>query len=109
MSPDLALRLGQKKLATPFKPDEDAGAEFDPEQFVGVQPKVVKGVVHNIELETKWVSEVIGSGGKVDLVLGEFPTYFDASHCSLDWSEAHPDDLRLTREREVKLVAKEGQ
>ena len=82
----------------------DAAADFNPEQFVGLQPKVVKGVVHKIEPETKWISEVIGGGGKVDLVLGEFPTYQDASHCSLDWSEAHPDDLRLTREREVKLT-----
>jgi hypothetical protein len=104
MSPDLAFRLGQKKLATPIKPEEDAGADFDPEQYVGVQPKVVKGVVHKIEPESKWISEVIGSGGKVDLVLGEFPTYQDASHCSLDWSEAHPDDLRLTREIEVKIA-----
>jgi murein DD-endopeptidase MepM/ murein hydrolase activator NlpD len=105
ISPDLAFRLGQKKLATPIKPEEDAGADFDPERFPRFEPEVVNGVVHPYRPESKWVSEVIGYGGRVDLVLGEFPTYRDASHCSLDWSEAHPDDLRLTREREVKLAA----
>jgi hypothetical protein len=80
MSPDLAFRLGQKRLVTPIKPKKDAGADFDPEQFLGIEPKVVEGVVHRIEPPTKWVSEVIGKGGRVDLVLGEFPTYQDASH-----------------------------
>ena len=79
-----------------------AGADFDPDQSVGVQPKV-KGrkVLPKVELPTKWVVEVIGGGGKVQEVLGEFPTYRDASYCSVRWSEDHPDDLRLTREREV--------
>lgn len=104
MSPDLAFRLGQKKLATPVKPESEAGADFDPETFVGVEPKVEKRVVRPYRPTTKWVSEVIGGGGKVDLILGEFPTYQDASHCSIFWSESHPDDLRLTREREVKLA-----
>jgi murein DD-endopeptidase MepM/ murein hydrolase activator NlpD len=106
ISPDLAFRLGQKKLANLIRPKDDAGADFDPEQFVGVEPKVVNGVVRPFEPTTKWISEAIGGGGKVDLVLGEFPTYRDAVHCSTAWSESRPDDLRLTREREVKLVDK---
>jgi hypothetical protein len=103
ISPDLAFRLGQRTLATPIRPEDGAGADFDPDQFLVVEPEVVNGVVRPYRPKTKWVSEVIGSGGRVDLVLGEFPTYQDASYCSLDWSESHPDDLRLTREREVKL------
>lgn len=55
------------------------------------------------EPESKWVVEVIGGGGKVQLVLGEFFTYQDALYCSQQWSEANPNDLCLTREREVKL------
>jgi hypothetical protein len=31
------------------------------------------------------------------------PTYGDALHCSMAWSRSRPDDLRLTREREVPL------
>lgn len=49
-----------------------------------------------------WVSEVIGRGGRVDLVLGEAPTYSKAVKISQKWSKANPDDLRLTRERRVK-------
>jgi hypothetical protein len=104
ISPDLAFRVGQKKLATPIKPEDGAGADFDPDQFVGVPPNVQNGVVQpKVRPESKWVVEVIGGGGRVDEVLGEFPTYRDASYCSLRWSEDHPDDLRLPREREVKL------
>jgi murein DD-endopeptidase MepM/ murein hydrolase activator NlpD len=104
ISPDLAFRVGQKKLATPIKPEDGAGSEFDPDQFVGVPPKVIDGVVTpKLRPETKWVVEVIGGDGRVDEVLGEYPTYRDASYCSLRWSEDHPDDLRLTREREVKV------
>jgi murein DD-endopeptidase MepM/ murein hydrolase activator NlpD len=103
ISPDLAFRLGQKTLATPIRPEDDAGADFDPDQFLGIEPEVVNGVVHPYRPKTRWVSEVIGGGGKIDLVLGEFPTYQDASHCSLDWSVSHPDDLRLTRERPVEV------
>lgn len=104
ISPDLAFRLGQKKLATPLQPEDDAGADFDPGQFPVIEPEVVNGVVHPYRPRTKWISEVIGGGGRIDLVLGEFPTYRDASLCSLDWSTSHPDDLRLTREREVPLA-----
>jgi murein DD-endopeptidase MepM/ murein hydrolase activator NlpD len=104
VSPDLAFRIGQKKLATPVKPEEGAGADFDPDLYVGVKPKVTGRVVKpRPERATKWVVEVIGNGGRVDMVLGEFPTYRDASYCSQRWSEDHPDDLRLTREREVRL------
>jgi hypothetical protein len=52
-----------------------------------------------VEPKTKWVVEVIGHGGRVDRVLGEYPTYRDALYGSLTWSRAHPKDLRLTRER----------
>lgn len=102
ISPDLAFKVGQRKPSTPIKPEQGAGADFDPDQSVGVQPKV-KGrkVFPKVDLQTKWVVEVIGGGGKVQEVLGEFPTYRDASYCSVRWSEDHPDDLRLTREREV--------
>jgi murein DD-endopeptidase MepM/ murein hydrolase activator NlpD len=108
ISPDLVFRLGQKKLATPIKPGEDAGDDFDPDRFPVIEPEVVNGVVHPYRPKTKWVSEVIGGGGKVQIVLGEFPTYPDAFHCSIAWSEAHPNDLRLTREREVKATCREG-
>ncbi len=102
ISPDLAFKVGQRKPSTPIKPEQGAGADFDPDQSVGVQPKV-KGrkVFPKVDLQTKWVVEVIGGGGKVQEVLGAFPTYRDASYCSVRWSEDHPDDLRLTREREV--------
>jgi murein DD-endopeptidase MepM/ murein hydrolase activator NlpD len=108
--PDLAFRVGQRKLSSPIEADEGAGADFDPDQWVGIEPKIIDGVAQpKVEPETKWIVEVIGSGGKVDLVLGEFPTYRDASNCSLRWSEEHPDDLRLTREREVKVTGQRGQ
>jgi murein DD-endopeptidase MepM/ murein hydrolase activator NlpD len=80
ISPDLAFKLGQKKLATPIKPDEDAGVDFDPDHFPRIEPEVVNGVVHPYKPKTKWISEVIGGGGRIDLVLGEFPTYQDALH-----------------------------
>jgi hypothetical protein len=50
------------------------------------------------------VVEFIGGGGKVQAVLGEFWSYDNAVACSRAWSEANPDDLRLTREREVKVA-----
>jgi len=52
---------------------------------------------------TKWVSEVIGYGGRVDLEIGRFDSYQDAVDASTAWSQAHPKDLRITREREVKF------
>jgi hypothetical protein len=87
---------------TPIKPEDGAGADSDPEQSIGVQPNAKgKKVLPKIDLPSRWVVEVIGGGGKVDEVLGEFSTFRDASYCSVTWSEDHPDDLRLTREREV--------
>ncbi len=107
ISPDLAFRVGQKKLAAPIKPEKDAGAEFDPDLYVPVKPKIKGNVVSpKPDQKTKWIVEVIGEGGRVDLFLGEFPTYRDALYCSQQWSEDHPKDLRLTREREVKLAGK---
>ncbi len=74
----------------------------DNDQILKKQPKV-KGrkVEPKVELPAKWVVEVIGGGGKVQEVLGEFPTFRDASYCSVRWSEDHPDDFRLPMEREV--------
>jgi len=103
ISPELAFRLGQKKLQSTEKPDKDL-LEFDPDLYSPVKAKTVGRMVSaTAEPDLKWVVEVIGSGGKVDLVLGEFFDYQSASRCAVTWSEAHPDDLRLTREREVKL------
>lgn len=104
LSPDLVFRIGQRKLMSTVKP-EDKWADFDPDEANAREPKVLDGnkVPANQLPETKWVVEVIGGGGKIDLVLGEFWTYSDASACALAWSHAHPDDLRLTREREVKV------
>jgi murein DD-endopeptidase MepM/ murein hydrolase activator NlpD len=106
ISPDLAFRAGQRKLQSEEKLEKpDANQiDFDPEAYSPVKPKVEgKRVKAKVEPETKWVVEVIGEAGRVDLVLGEFPTYKSACYCSQQWSEAHPSDLRLTREREVKV------
>lgn len=107
ISPDLAFKAGQRRLdskAKPEKPGPD-DVEFDPEAYTPLKPKVTGRAVSSVaEPETKWVVEVIGMGGRVDLVLGEFYTYSSASYCSRAWGEANPDDLRLTREREVKLA-----
>lgn len=103
ISPDLAFKLGQKKLLSKEKPDKDL-LDFDPDNYSPVKAKVVERTVSaTVEPESKWIVEVIGEGGKVDLVLGEFFDYQSASRCAVAWSESRPDDLRLTREREVKL------
>ncbi len=104
ISPDLAFRLGQNKLQCKEKPDKDL-LDFDPELYSPVKAKMNsdRKVAATAELETKWVVEVIGGGGMVQQVLGEFYDYQSASRCAVTWSESHPDDLRLTREREVKL------
>ncbi len=104
VSPDMAFRIGQRKSALPTKIEDGAGADFDPDLYSGVEPSIQGGKVRSkFEPKAKWVVEVIGGGGEVQLTLGEFWTYRDASHCSLRWSEDHPEDLRLTREREVVL------
>jgi hypothetical protein len=98
--PDQAFKVGQRKPSTPITPDECAEKDFDPNQSFQVKPKIIKRKVSSkVELGSTWVSEVIGSGGRVNLLLGEFPTFRDAQYCSLTWSNDHPDDLRLTRER----------
>ena len=103
ISPDLAFQIGQNKLLSKEKSDKEL-IEFDPDAYSPVQPKVIgRHISAVVEPESKWVVEVIGGGGNVDLVLGEFFDYQSASHCALAWSEAHSDDLRLTREREVTL------
>lgn len=109
ISPDLAFRAGQRKLETKAKPDKPDPDEldFDPDAYFPVKPKTVGRMVSGkVEPETKWVVEVIGEAGRVDEVLGEFPTYDAAMYCSKLWNDAHPNDLRLTREREVKLEPK---
>ena len=103
ISPDLAFQIGQNKLLSKEKPAKEL-IEFDPDAYSPVQPKVIgRQISAVVEPESKWVVEIIGGGGNVDLVLGEFFDYQSASHCALAWSEAHPGDLRLTREREVQL------
>jgi murein DD-endopeptidase MepM/ murein hydrolase activator NlpD len=108
ISPDLAFRIGQKKLSANAKPEDGAGADFNPDLYSGVKPTVKGGKVRSkVEPKSKWVVEVIGGGGKVHQTLGEFYSYNDAFHCSIRWSQDHPDDLRLTREREVILPTAE--
>jgi murein DD-endopeptidase MepM/ murein hydrolase activator NlpD len=105
ISPDLAFRAGQRKLESkkPEKPDPDQ-LDFDPEAYSPVQPRITgKKVSPKAEPESRWVVEVIGMGGRIDLVLGEFPSYKDAQYCSQLWNDSHPDSLRLTREREVTV------
>jgi hypothetical protein len=103
ISPDLAFRLGQKQLQSTDKPDK-ALLDFDPDVYTPVKAVVVERKVSAVTRpESKWIVEVIGSGGKIDLVLGEFFDYQSASRCAVTWSESRPNDLRLTREREVKL------
>lgn len=78
--------------------------DFDPDIYSPVKAKVVERKVSAIaKSESKWIVEVIGEGGKIDFVLGEFFDYQSASRCAIAWGEANPNDLRLTREREVKL------
>ncbi|MCA9227995.1 MAG: M23 family metallopeptidase [Planctomycetales bacterium] len=101
ISPDLAFISGQKPLKTEVSA-APADAKFDPAS--SMQPEIADGVVKfNQRPKSKWVVEVIGMGGRVDMKLGEFPTYGDALYCGLTWMNEHPDDLRLTREREVRL------
>jgi murein DD-endopeptidase MepM/ murein hydrolase activator NlpD len=103
ISPDLAFRLGRTKSQFQEKPDKSL-LDFDPDLNSPVKAKVVGRKVSAVNRpESKWIVEVIGEGGKVDLVLGEFYDYQSASRCSVAWSESRPDDLRLTREREAKL------
>jgi murein DD-endopeptidase MepM/ murein hydrolase activator NlpD len=106
ISPDLAFRLGQTKLQCKEKPDKSL-LDFDPDIYSPVKAKVVdRKVTALVEPESKWIVEVIGEGGRVDLVLGEFYDYQSAVRCGLAWSESRPDDLRLTREREVNLKSR---
>ncbi len=107
ISPDLVFRIGQQPLQTTEKP-EDVWEDFDADESNVFEPKVIDGRKIPAEQapETKWGVEVIGGGGSVDLNLGEFWSYSAASACALAWSKANPDDLRLTREREVKVTEK---
>ena len=99
----MAFRLGQKKLECKEKPDP-ALTDFDPDLYSSVKAKVVgRKVAAVAKPESRWIVEVIGEGGRVDELLGEFFDYQSASRCSVTWAESRPDDLRLTREREVKL------
>ena len=102
ISPDLAFRAGQRKLESKEKlekPDKN-DIEFDPDAYFPIKPKIVGRMVSaKVQPESKWVVEVIGMGGRVDLVLGEFLTYRSAAYCSKVWNDEHPKDLRLTSER----------
>jgi len=101
--PDLAFRLGQSKLQCKEKPDPTL-IDFDPDIYSPVKAKVIEGkVTAAVKPESKWIVEVIGAGGKVDEVLGEFFDCQSAPRCAVTWNESRPNDLRLTCEREVKL------
>ena len=83
---------------------DPALTDFDPDLYSSVKAKVVgRKVAAVAKPESRWIVEVIGEGGRVDELLGEFFDYQSASRCSVTWAESSPDDLRLTREREVKL------
>ncbi len=104
ISPDLVFRIGQGKLQTPAQPTEKWG-DFDPEESSAFEPKFIgeKKIPLKQLPDKKWVVEVIGYAGRIDLVLGEFWSLDEATTCSSAWSHANPKDLRLTREREVKV------
>lgn len=106
ISPDAAFRVGQAKLSSPLKVVHSSTVALNFNPIGTFRPQVVDGVVR-ISKKMKvsfWATEVIGGGGKVDAVLGRFGTYEEAVRCSQEWSAAEPDDLRLTREREVTIV-----
>jgi murein DD-endopeptidase MepM/ murein hydrolase activator NlpD len=106
ISPDLVFRVGQHPLQSSANPEKDWG-DFDPEESNAFELRVQgKKVIVPQFPKTKWIVDVIGMGGEVDLTLGEFWSYSDALVCSLAWSKSHPDDLRLTREREVPAAGK---
>lgn len=61
------------------------------------------------EDQSQWYSEVVGANDNIVRLGGPFASYQEAELCSRKWSLAHPDDLRLTREREVvKKIRKSG-
>jgi hypothetical protein len=106
ISPDLVFRIGQHPLQSSVKPEQDWG-DFDPEESNAFELRVKgKKVVVPQFPKTRWIVDVIGTGGRVDLTLGEFWSYPEALVCSLAWSKSNPDDLRLTREREVPVGTK---
>jgi len=107
ISPDLVFRIGQRRLQSTEKP-EDVWEDFDADESSAFEPKVIdeKRVPAQQLPKSKWVVEIIGGGGVVQGNLGEFWSYSAASACSVAWSKANPDDLRLTREREVEVGAK---
>jgi hypothetical protein len=100
IAPDLVFDSGKKRGTTDATIAKD-DLEFNPDDNYGISPTALDGKVSKtIKPRSRWFSEVIGEGGKVDLLLGEFYDYQSASYCSVKWSVGHPDDLRLTRERE---------
>lgn len=107
ISPDLVFRIGQRPLQSKEKP-KDVWEDFDADESNAFAPKIIdmKRVPAEQLPNSKWVVEIIGGGGVVQGNLGEFWSYQAASACSLAWSKANPDDLRLTREREVEIGAK---
>lgn len=107
ISPDLVFRIGQRRLQSSEKP-EDVWEDYDPDESNSFEPKIIEEKKVPIQQlpKTKWVVEIIGGGGVVQGNLGEFGSYSAATSCSVAWSKANPDDLRLTREREVEVAAK---
>lgn len=104
VSPDLAFQIGQRPLESKPTLESPDDAIFDPDLYCPLEPEIENGVVKAcVAPKSKWIVEVIGQGGRVDLTLGEFYTHESATRCAVTWSESRPDDLRLTREREVPL------
>lgn len=63
----------------------------------------------NAQGETRWRPEVLGRDGKTpDIILGEPTTYSEAQRITTKWANEHPNDLRLTNEREIR-TPNEGQ
>lgn len=58
---------------------------------------------NNSQTVTMWVSEVSTANPDIWTSLGRFQTYEEASECSLRWSKANPQSLKLTREREIQV------
>ena len=75
ISPDLAFRLGQLNLECKEKPDKEL-LDFDPDLPSPVEAKVIdRKVSAAAKPPIKYVVEVIGGGGKVQFVLGQFFDY----------------------------------
>jgi murein DD-endopeptidase MepM/ murein hydrolase activator NlpD len=83
ISPDLVFLVGQHPLQSSIDPEKDWG-DFDPEESNAFKLRVEGKKVFVPQVpKTKWIVEIIGMGGRVDLTLGEFWSYSEALVCSL--------------------------